>query len=92
MSESFSKLKAMLEEKKTLTAEAIETITKEHGALAPKEHIELEALRIEIDKVNRPTVTMEDYLAATKIMDEAAEGSDEYKAAEKIVKVFEGGA
>lgn len=91
-SESFTKLKGMLEEAKTLSNEQIETVCKEHGELSKEEHIELEALRLEIDKDNRPEVSMDDYLAATKILDSAAEGSDEYKAAEKVVKAFESGA
>lgn len=91
MSEAFDKLKAILQEKQTLTTEDFETITKSHGVLSDQEHIALEAMRLRIDKQNRPKVSMEDYLKAAKVLDEVPEGSDEYKAAEEIVNAFEGG-
>lgn len=91
MSAAFDKLKELLKEKQTLTAEDFETITKEHGAMSDQEHIALEAMRLKLDKMNRPKVSMEDYIKATKVLDEAPEGSDEYKAAEEIVQAFETG-
>lgn len=91
MSESFNKLKAILEEKGSLSPEETETITKEHGALEPQELIEIESLKLKKGKEARKDVSMEDYLKASKVLDEADEGSEEYKKAEEIVKAFEEG-
>jgi len=91
MSDSFNKLKAILDEKGTVTPEDIETVSKEHGAMTPQEQMELESLKLKKQKNERAEVTMEEYLKATKTLEEAAEGSDEYKKAEEIVKAFEEG-
>lgn len=91
MSASFDKLKAMLEEKGALTNEDVEKITKEHGEMTPQETIELESLKLKKSKESRAAPTMEEYIAASKILDTAAEGSEEYKKAEAIVKAFEEG-
>ncbi len=92
MSAAFDKLKELLKEKQTLTTEDFETVNKAHGAMSDQEHIALEAMRLKLDKLNRPKVSMEDYLKATKVMDEVPEGSEEFKAAEEIVQAFESGA
>lgn len=92
MSATFDKLKEILKEKQTLTPEDFENVTKEHGAMSDQEHIALEAMRLKLDKLNRPKISMDDYLKASKVMDEVPEGSDEYKAAEEIVTAFEQGA
>lgn len=91
MSESFNKLKAILEEKGALSQEDIETVTKEHGELPAQQMMELESLKIKLGKSGRKEVTMEEYLEATKKLDELEEGSEEYKAAEAIVEAFESG-
>jgi hypothetical protein len=91
MSESFNKLKAIIEEKGQVSAEETEKITTEHGALEAQELIEIEALKLKKSKETRKEVTMDEYLAASKILDTAAEGSDEYKKAEAIVTAFESG-
>lgn len=91
MSESFNKLKAILEEKGAVTPEDIETVTKEHGELQAQQMMELESLKIKLGKSERKEVTMEEYLEATKKLDELEEGSEEYKAAEAIVEAFESG-
>jgi len=90
-SESYKQLRQLLKDKNTLTPDDLERITKEHGALSDVEHIELEALRLKLDKESRAAVTMDEYLKATKILDSAAEGSEEHTAALAIVEAFEGG-
>lgn len=90
MSATFDKLKVMLEEKGALTPEDIETVTKADGEMTPQEMVDLESLRLKKD--GRMQVSMEAYLKASKILDEATEGSEEYKKAEEIVNAFEKGA
>ena len=91
MSASFDKLKAMLEEKGNISPEDIKTVTEADGEMTPEEMIELEHLKLKKGKEARKEVTMDEYLAAAKILDEAEEGSDEYKKAEAIVNAFESG-
>jgi len=91
MSASFDKLKALLEEKGSLEQADIEKITKEHGELQAQEAMELESLRLKKGKETRKEVTMDEYLEATKTLDTAEEGSEEYKKAEEIVNAFEAG-
>ena len=91
MSETFNKLKALLDEKGSLSAEDIEKMSTEHGAMTPQEVIDLESLKLKKSKEGRTEVTMEQYLEATKTLDTAAEDSEEYKKAEAIVTAFEAG-
>ena len=91
MSASFDKLKAMLEEKGSVSPEDIKKVTDESGEMTPEEMIELEHLKLKKGKEERKEVSMDEYLAATKKMDEVEEGSEEYKKAEEIVKAFESG-
>jgi hypothetical protein len=91
MGTSFDKLKAILEEKGEIPADEMEKIVQENGALSPQEAMELESLKLKKSKETRKQVTMEEYIQASKILDEAPEGSDEYKKAEAIVNVFEAG-
>jgi len=91
MGASFDKLKAMLDEKGALTPEDVEKITKENGEMSPQEAMELESLKIKKSKESRSVPTMEEYIKASKILDETAEGSEEYKKAEEIVNAFEAG-
>lgn len=91
MSASFDKLKAMLEEKGSVSPEDIKKITDENGEMTAEEMMELESLKLKKGKEARKEVTMDEYLAATKKMDEVEEGSEEYKKAEEIVKAFESG-
>jgi len=90
-SEAFNKLKDLLKEKGTFTAEDVDTITKAHGALSDVELITLEAHRLKLGKSGRAEISMDDYLKATKVLDSSPEGSEEYKAAEEIVNAFEAG-
>lgn len=87
MSATFDKLMKMLEEKGSLTNTAIEAVTKELGEMTPQEMIDLSAAQIK--KQPRTEITMEQYLAATKVLDTATEGSPEYEAALKVVETYE---
>lgn len=87
MSATFDKLMKTLEEKGSLTNTEIEAVTKELGEMTPQEMIDLSAAQIK--KQPRTEITMEQYLAATKVLDVAAEGSPEYEAALKIVEAYE---
>ncbi|PJF23051.1 MAG: hypothetical protein CUN56_02915 [Phototrophicales bacterium] len=91
-SETYQKLKALLDEKKTLTKEDIDKFVAEHGDMTDEEKMQLEADRLEAEKSNKEeTITMEQYLEACKVLDTAEEGSDEYKKAEAIVNKYESG-
>lgn len=90
MTDSYDTLKAMLESQGTLSAEDIQKVVAEKGEMTPDEMIQLESDKAEKDK-SRATVTMDDYLAALKVLDSAEEGSDEYKKAEAIVDKYESG-
>jgi predicted DNA-binding antitoxin AbrB/MazE fold protein len=90
MGAAFDKLKGMLEEKGALTQEQIDETVKADGAMSPQEIMELESLRLK--KGERMKVSMEAYLEASKVLDTAAEGSEEYKKAEAIVNAFESGS
>lgn len=92
MTETFDKLKALLEEQKTLSAEEIQKMVGEHGEMTGEEMVELEAKKLEVEKENKTEeVSLDDYLAALKVLDDADEGSDEYKTAEATVQKYEAG-
>ncbi|MEM6281648.1 MAG: hypothetical protein AAF787_05615 [Chloroflexota bacterium] len=92
MTETFDKLKAMLAEKKTISNDDIQKMVADHGDMTPEEMIELEAERLEAEKENKTEeVSLDDYLAALKVLDSAAEGSDEFKKAEATVEKYEAG-
>jgi hypothetical protein len=89
MTETFDKLKALLEEKGALTDEEITNMVGAHGEMTPEENMELSAQIHERKRAQETTVTMEQYLEAMKVLDTAAEGSREYQQAEEIVNKFE---
>ncbi len=92
MSETFDKLKAVLAQKKTLTNDEVEKMVAEHGEMTDEEKIELEAQKLEAEKANKSEeVTLDDYLAALKVLDSAEEGSEDYKQAEAKVEKYEAG-
>lgn len=92
MTETFDKLKALLADKNVLSNEDIESMVKEHGDMTPEEMTELEAAKLEAEKANKTDeVSLDDYLAALKVLDSAEEGSDEYKKAEATVEKYESG-
>jgi hypothetical protein len=89
MTASLDKIKAALAEKSTLTDEEVAKIVSENGELTPEENTWVAAELHERRRSAESKVTMDQYLAAMKILDSAAEGSPEYVAAEKIVQQFE---
>lgn len=91
MTAAFDHLKKVLEEKQDLTNEDVEAAEKEHGALTDEEKFWLESEKHKLSRKDDPTITMEQYLEATKVLDTAEEGSEEYKKAEEIVNKFESG-
>ena len=91
MSTTYDKLKELLDKQKSLTTEDIEKIVKEHGEMADEEKTHLEADRLEAAKTSGDKVTMDQYLEACKVLDTAAEGSDEHKKAEALVEKYEKG-
>ena len=91
MSAGFEHLKKVLEEKGTLSPEEVAAVEKEHGPLTDEEKFWLESEMHKKDHAERQSVTMDEYLAASKVLDSAEEGSDEYKKALEIVEKFEAG-
>lgn len=92
MTEAFDKLKALLAEKKSISQEDVDKIEGEHGKMTDDERILLEAEKLDAEKANKTEeVSLDDYLAALKVLDSAAEGSDEYKKAEATVDKYEAG-
>jgi outer membrane PBP1 activator LpoA protein len=92
MTDTFDKLKATLQDKKSLSNEEIQKIVDEHGEMTTEELIELEAERLEVEKADKSDeVSLDDYLAALKVLDDATEDSDEYKKAEVTVEKYEAG-
>jgi len=88
---AFENLKKLLEEKGTLSPEEVETAEKEHGAMTDEEKLWLEAEKHKKDHAERQTITMDEYLAASAVLDSAEEGSEEYKKALETVEKFESG-
>ena len=84
MSENFDKLKAKLAESGTLTDDEINT-----SNLTDEEKIWLNAERYARQRDKQEAITLDQYVAANKVLDTAAEGSPEYKEAEKIVEAYE---
>jgi hypothetical protein len=91
MSETFNKLKAMLAKQGTLSEDEINKQIAESGALSDAERTTIEAERYEAERAKGQKITLEQYLAASKVLDSAAEGSDEYKKALVLVEAYESG-
>jgi len=91
MSAAFDHLKKLLEEKGSLSNEEVEAAVKEHGEMTDEEKMQLEADRHEKERSSDATITMEQYLEATKVLDTSTEDSEEYKKALAIVEKFEAG-
>lgn len=91
MSASFDKLKELLEKQQKLSQEEIEKVTAEHGALTDDERVWIESERHRLERSQQETVTMDQYLAALKVLDTVEEGSDEFKKAEELVERYEKG-
>jgi hypothetical protein len=88
---AFEHLKKVLEEKGTLNPEEVTAAESQHGAMTDEEKFWLESEKHKKETENRQTVTMDEYLAASAVLDTAAEGSDEYNKALVIVERFESG-
>ena len=84
MSENFDKLKAKLVETGTLTDEEIQSAN-----LTEEEKIWLNAERYARQRDKQEVITLEQYVAANKVLDTATEGSAEYVEAQRIVDLYE---
>ncbi len=84
MSEDFDKLKAKLAETGQLTDEEIGA-----ARLTEDEKLWLSAERHAKERDKQEAVTLDQYLAASKVLDTAAEGSPEFLAAQKTVEIYE---
>lgn len=91
MSASYDKLKEILEKQQSLTQEEIDKVVAESGALTDEERVWIESERHRLERSKQETVTMDEYLAALKVLDTAEEGSDEFKKAEELVERYEKG-
>jgi hypothetical protein len=91
MSATLDKLKKLLEEKGTLTPEDVEAAEKADGALSEQEKFDLEAAKHEKERSGGDTITLEQYLAATKVLDSTPEDSEEHKKALALVEKYEAG-
>lgn len=86
MSENFDKLKAKLAESGSLTDEEISAA----AGLTDEEKIWLNAERYAKQRSKQgTTVTLEQYVAANKVLDTAAEGSPEHTEAQRVVDAYE---
>lgn len=92
MSSAFEKLKSKLEQEKKLSTMEIEAVTSETGTLSEEERIWIESERFRLARESQETVTMEEYLEALKVLDTAAEDSNDYKIAEAVVARYESGS
>jgi hypothetical protein len=84
MSENFEKLKTKLAETGSLTDDEITAAN-----LTDEEKIWLNAERYAKQRDKQEAITLDQYVAANKVLDTAAEGSPEYKDAERIVEAYE---
>jgi hypothetical protein len=84
MSENFDRLKAKLAETGTLTDEEIQS-----ASLTEEEKIWLNAERYARQRDKQEVITLEQYVAANKVLDTATEGSPEYVEAQRIIDLYE---
>ncbi len=91
MSETFDKLKALLAKQDTLSEDEINQAIQSSGPMTAEERATLDAEVHEKKRQKDQVITMEQYLEASKVLDTAAEGSDEYNKALKIVEAYEKG-
>lgn len=91
MSESFDKLKELLQSQGALSNEDVEKITGAHGDLTNDEKMWLESEKLKLEKENTETITMDQYLEALGQLDSLEEGSDAWKKADAIVTKYESG-
>ncbi len=91
MSETYDTLKALLAKQGTLTEDDYQKAAADHGELSETERTQLEAERYELERSKGQKITLEHYLEASKVLDSAAEDSDEYKKALALVEAYESG-
>lgn len=91
MTATFDKLKALLAEKKDLSNDDVAAAIAADGEMTDEEKMWLESEKLKVQRSADAQITLEQYLEASKILDTAPEGSDEYKKAEEIVTKYEQG-
>jgi len=84
MSEDFDKLKTKLTETGNLTDDEITA-----AKLTDEEKLWLNAERYARQRDKQEVITLDQYIAANKVLDTAPEGSPEYTAALKVVELYE---
>jgi len=92
MTKAFETLKALLDQQGSLPEEQVVAVERELGAMTAEER-----LWLSVEQHNRMqragrTITVEQYVQATAILEKAAPGSPEYQEAERIVAAFESAA
>lgn len=92
MSATFDALKALLAKQGSLSNEDVDKAVTATGALTDDEKFWLESERHKLERSKGDKVSLEDYMAACKVLDTAAPDSDEYKKAEVIVNKYESGS
>lgn len=91
MSAAFDKAKELLNAQGKLTAEDVDKLVAQHGDMTDDERMWLASEQLTRERAGSAKITMDEYLAASKVLDAAAEGSDEYNKALKIVETYESG-
>ncbi len=91
MSEAFDKLKEQLTKQGTLSNDDIEKMVAAHGAISDDEKMWLESEKHRVERDKQDTVTMDEYLAALKVLDSVEEDSPEFIKAEALVNKYESG-
>jgi hypothetical protein len=91
MSETLVQLQALLAKQGSLSEDDITKVAAQHGPLSEVERSVLEAERYEKERGKGQAISLEQYLAASKVLDSAAEDSDEYKKALALVEAYENG-
>ncbi len=84
MSEDFDKLKAKLNETSNLTDDEITA-----AKLTDEEKLWLNAERYARQRDKQEVITLEQYIAANKVLDSSPEDSPEHKEALKVVDLYE---
>ena len=92
MTETFEKLKALLHQQGSLTDAEIEAAESETGVLTDEERVWISAEQHDLLKREGEAITLDQYLAATQVLDSADPGSAEYQEATRIVEAFESAA
>ncbi len=89
MSKAFDEAMKQLDEKGMLSDAEIAAIVEANGDMSEDEHVTLSVEIYERVNSGRASVTLDQYLEATQVLESADPGSPEYKKAEAIAKAFE---